>query len=101
MLQSCEICGSRFGRVQELKRHLKDRHEPPRQCPFCDFEWARPDKIKHHITMHHSDQFTAEAMAVFQDLHGRNVVAFLDDLYHGPGVETAHDPSPPQDPSPS
>ena len=51
--------------------------------------------------MHHSDQFTAEVMAVFQDLHGRNVVAFLDDLYHGPGVETAHDPSPPQDPSPS
>ena len=76
----CAICGSRFGRTGpgfKAALELKDR-----RCPFCDFEWARPDKIKHHIPMHLPDRFTAEVMAISQDLHGKNVVAFLDDLDH-------------------
>ena len=76
----CAICGNRFGRTGpgfKAALELKDR-----RCPFCDFEWARPDKIKHHIPMHHPDRSTAEVMAISQDLHGKNVVAFLDDLDH-------------------
>jgi hypothetical protein len=50
--------------------------------PVLRLEWARPDKIKHHITRHHPDKFTAEVMAIFQGRHGKNVIAFLDDLDH-------------------
>ena len=71
-------------RAQELKRHLKEKHEPRRQCPFCKFEWTRPDKIKNHITTYHQDMFTAEVMAEFRALYGKKMITFLDELDHGP-----------------
>ena len=97
----CTDCDRQFGRIQELRRHLRERHEPPRRCPFCEFTWTRPDKIKDHITRFHPDNFTVEVMAVFRALHGKNLVAFLDDFEHGPGVEPALHSSHPLDSSPS
>lgn len=106
----CHDCKRQFKRAQELKRHLKEKHEPWRQCPFCKFEWTRPDKIKHHITTYHQDKFTAEVMANFRALYGKKMIAFLDGFDYGPraraNVETApafHSsppPSPPRDSSP-
>jgi len=106
----CQDCKRQFKRAQELKRHLKEKHEPWRQCPFCKFEWTRPDKIKHHITIYHQDKFTAKVMAEFRALYGKKMIAFLDGFDHGPraraNVETAPafhpspPPSPPCDPSP-
>jgi hypothetical protein len=95
----CTDCDRQFGRSQELRRHLRERHEPPRQCPFCDFAWSRPDKIKDHITKYHPDGFTVEVMAVFRALHGKSLVTFLDEFGRGPGVEVAPHPSPLLDPS--
>lgn len=98
-------CKRQFKRAQELKRHLKEKHEPWRQCPFCKFEWTRPDKIRHHITTSHQDKFTAEVMAEFRALVGKKMIAFLDGFDHGPAparadVETAPalHPSPPPSP---
>lgn len=99
----CGDCHKEFKRVQELKRHLKEKHEPWRQCPFsgCKFEWIRPDKIKHHITTFHRDKFTAEVMAEFQALIGKKVIAFLDGFDHGPRARTNVETAPLLDPSPS
>src|SRR6266852_96191 len=103
----CRDCNRQFRRVQELKRHLKEKHEPWRQCPFCKFEWTRPDKIKHHITTCHQDKFTAKVMADFRALNGKKMVAFLDGFDDGPraragsDVETAPELHPSPSPSPS
>ena len=103
----CKDCMRQFKRVQELKRHLKEKHEPWPRCPFCTFQWTRPDKIKHHITTYHQDKFTAEEMAEFRALNGKRMIAFLDRFDHGPApraradVETAPTPDPSRSPSPS
>jgi hypothetical protein len=101
----CQDCRRQFKRAQELKRHLKEKHEPWRQCPFCKFEWTRPDKIKHHITTYHQDKFTAEVMAEFRALNGKKMIAFLDGFDHGPraraDAETASALHPSPSPSPT
>jgi hypothetical protein len=74
---ACTDCNRDFIRIQELKRHLKDVHEPRRQCPFCGFTWTRPDKIKGHIIASHHGKFTAEALIDFKALCGQKIVAFL------------------------
>jgi hypothetical protein len=70
-----------FKRIQEFKRHRKDVHEPPRKCPFCDFLWTRPGKIKHHIKSSHGDIFTAELLGKFDSLNGKKIVEFLNRYY--------------------
>lgn len=74
---TCTDCNRDFLRIQELKRHLRDVHEPRRQCPFCGFTWTRPDKIKDHIITNHCSKFTAEKLEIFKALCGQNIVAFL------------------------
>ena len=74
---TCTNCNKDFVRVQEFKRHLKDIHEPRSQCPFCDFTWTRPDKIKAHIMARHQGKFTAEQLVDFDALRGQKIVAFL------------------------
>jgi hypothetical protein len=74
-------CKKKFGRIQELKRHQKDVHEPRRQCPFCPLQWTRPGKIKRHIKSCHGDKFTAELLGEFKALRGKEIVEFLDGYY--------------------
>ncbi|KAI0277738.1 hypothetical protein BGY98DRAFT_934184 [Russula aff. rugulosa BPL654] len=74
----CTNCNKVFGRAQELARHRKDVHEPPRNCLFCGFKWTRPSNIKTHLFAKHSEKFTAEHLVTIQALHGRMIVAFLD-----------------------
>ena len=86
---SCPYCptGKDFGRFQELKRHVRDLHVPPSSCPFCDFTWTRPDKIKDHIISNHGDTFTAEFLIKFRAFSGRQVTEFLGADDYGPHVE--------------
>jgi len=79
-------CEREFGRIQELKRHQKDVHEPRRQCPFCTFEWTRPGKIKGHIKSRHRDQFSAKLLGEFESLRGKEIVGFLS-VYYDYGLE--------------
>lgn len=74
---TCADCNRDFVRVQEFKRHLRDIHEPRRQCPFCDFTWTRPHKIKAHIIACHHGRFTAEQLIYFKTLYGQKIAAFL------------------------
>ncbi|KAH9032877.1 hypothetical protein EDB85DRAFT_2145274 [Lactarius pseudohatsudake] len=73
----CGTCGQSFGRPQDLKRHVIDKHMPRRQCPFCFYEWSRADKIKAHLTEVHRDVFSAEILQGICSLRGQAVIEFI------------------------
>ena len=83
----CIHCSKHFGRVQELQRHVKEIHMPWRRCPFCDFMWTRPGKIKAHIMAEHAERFTAEMLEGIKGLCGRRIVEFLDAYDYSPDVD--------------
>jgi hypothetical protein len=71
-------CDKRYHRKQELKRHTKDKHEDPDNCPFCCFTWTRPDKMGSHLLGEHGSQFTKEECREIRGLRGRDVmISFL------------------------
>ncbi|KAI9453733.1 hypothetical protein F5148DRAFT_458369 [Russula earlei] len=73
----CGECKKDFGRPQERKRHIKDVHNSPRKCPFCDIKWKRCDKIKAHLLAKHRERFIPE---IVEGLRGRDLTEFLDHL---------------------
>ena len=79
----CVQCGGVFKRLQELKRHIRDKHMVRRRCPFCTFRWSRPNNIKVHIISEHAETFTAELLEAIKGLRGRDVIAFVDGYGHG------------------
>ena len=82
----CVLCSRVFKRVQELKRHIRDKHMDRRQCPFCTFRWSRLNNIKIHIISRHAERFTAELLEAIKDLRGRRVIAFVDGYDNEPGL---------------
>jgi len=80
----CVLCASVFKRIQELKRHIRDKHMDRRLCPFCTFRWSRPNNIKVHIISEHAERFTAELLEAIKGLRGRQVIAFVDGYDNGP-----------------
>jgi hypothetical protein len=76
----CVECNKELARTQEFKRHLKEVHGPPRQCPLCGFKWIRPDKINAHIVANHQDEFIPEMLDHIKSLRGRQIVAFVDGI---------------------
>jgi hypothetical protein len=82
----CLLCPSVFKRIQELKRHIRDKHMDRRRCPFCTFRWTRPNNIKVHIISKHAERFTAELLEAIRDLRGRQVIAFVDGYDNEPDL---------------
>jgi len=78
----CGTCGQKFGRPQELKRHVEYVHSPPRHCPFCPFQWKRPDKIRTHLLEVHHDVPSAGALQEIHPRRGLGLVEFLDTYEH-------------------
>jgi len=65
-------CEKKYRRLQELIRHIRDKHEIPRKCFLCDMEWTRTEKIRSHYITRHSDQLTNEEREEIKRLRGRN-----------------------------
>ena len=71
-------CDRRYQRKQELKRHTRDKHEVPDNCPFCGFTWTRPDRMGHHLLCLHRCHFTKEERREIRGLRGReDMTGFL------------------------
>jgi len=68
--KTCDRCFKYFSTHHGLRRHVKDKHEPRRRCPFCDFTWTRPGKIKTHILTHHDNQLSGEEIIELRNLRG-------------------------------
>merc|ERR1712008_250309 len=51
---ACTICGTSFGRISDLKRHIETVHEGKRtHCPQCSASFARKTDLKRHIETVH------------------------------------------------
>jgi hypothetical protein len=70
-------CDKPYQRKQELKRHTKDKHEDPDDCPFCCFTWTRPDRMVSHLLGQHKRHFTKEERREIRGLRGRDVMIFF------------------------
>ncbi|KAH9989407.1 hypothetical protein BJV74DRAFT_838449 [Russula compacta] len=74
----CADCGKQYRRVQELRRHTRDKHEEQRSCPFCDYTWSRPERIRGHLITEHGDRLTEEENQEIRRLRGwKNTIHFL------------------------
>ncbi|KAH9966463.1 hypothetical protein BC827DRAFT_1176066 [Russula dissimulans] len=74
-------CDKTYGRLQELKRHIRDKHNIPRKCPFCDTTWTRPETIRGHLVVQHQDHLTEEECDYILKLRGREgTIHFLKKL---------------------
>ncbi|KAF8259968.1 hypothetical protein EI94DRAFT_1749906 [Lactarius quietus] len=84
----CCICPElkAFGRQQELNRHLRQVHQPPRGCPFesCNYEWKRPDRIKAHIINVHGSLLCPVITKAVRGLYGKNILNFVDNYEADP-----------------
>ncbi|KAH9018717.1 hypothetical protein EDB85DRAFT_600617 [Lactarius pseudohatsudake] len=74
----CDLCKKAFKRRQELMRHVRDVHGPPRQCPLCPYGWTRAYKIKAHLLKVHSDELCPVVALGLRVLRGHDVVEFID-----------------------
>ena len=34
-------------------RHIRDKHNQKRKCPFCRTRWTRPERIRTHVLKSH------------------------------------------------
>jgi len=74
----CNDCGKQYRRVQELRRHTRDKHEQQRRCPFCHITWSRPVKIRAHLMTEHGELLIDEAKQELLGLRGwRKTIRFL------------------------
>ena len=72
-------CGKGYGRRQEVRRHIRDKHEIPRRCFICGIKWTRADKIRNHLIFGHRSYFTEEERQEIGRLKGLNNTAdFLE-----------------------
>ncbi|KAH9066183.1 hypothetical protein EDB87DRAFT_1573806 [Lactarius vividus] len=83
----CQVCGKRFQMLQDLKRHEVQQHNSPRQCPFCLYQWKRPDKIKARLVEVHRDVLSAEILDQIRARRGKDLVEFLNTDKHLLGRE--------------
>ncbi|KAH9041201.1 hypothetical protein EDB84DRAFT_1674989 [Lactarius hengduanensis] len=74
----CGPCKMTFKRLQDIMRHVRDIHDPPRQCPLCHYQWTRAYKIKAHLLKAHSDELCPAVTAGIHDLRGHDMVKFID-----------------------
>lgn len=57
-LFGCEVCGERFTRHENLKRHQRNHDETAiEHCPKCDVTCRRHDLLKRHVKKFHPNEF--------------------------------------------
>ena len=72
-------CDKKYSRRQEQRRHIADKHEDPRSCPFCDFEWTRPVRIRSHLIGRHQHLLTEQGRRKIHGLRGlKATIGFLE-----------------------
>ena len=73
-----EDCDKRYGRPQDVRRHVRERHEILPKCLVCGTEWARAEKIRRHLIERHRDHFTKKERQQIRQLQGlNNTIDFL------------------------
>jgi hypothetical protein len=65
-------CNKSYGRRQEARRHMRDKHEVSPKCFICDFKRTRPEKIREHLLSKHRHHFTEEERQEILNSQGLN-----------------------------
>jgi hypothetical protein len=65
-------CDSIYGRHQEVKRHIREKHAILPKCIICGNTWTRPEKIRKHLLSKHRRHFTEEERQEICHLRGLN-----------------------------
>jgi hypothetical protein len=74
-------CNKSYGRRQEARRHMRDKHEVSPKCFICGIKWTRSAKIKEHLLSKHRHHFTEEERREIQRLRGlNNMIDLLERL---------------------
>jgi hypothetical protein len=75
-------CNKTYGRPQEVKRHMRDKHAiTPPKCFICEIKWTRAAEIRKHLLSKHGDHFTEEERQEILQLQGSNkTIDFLERL---------------------
>jgi|SRR5712675_91253 len=63
-------CDKSYGRRQDLKRHIRDRHGIRPRCPSCGFESTRAERIRRHLITQHRDRFSRKERQDIRRLRG-------------------------------
>lgn len=77
--QLCTPCGKSFGRIQDLRRHQREKHSPAHECQFCGFKWSRPDKFRRHLIESHRSKFSPEVLLEIKTLRAQRLVEFINE----------------------
>jgi hypothetical protein len=73
-------CNKSYGRPQEVRRHVREKHEISPECLICGIKWTRPEKIRSHLIKEHRDRFTEEQRQIICNLQGLNsTIDFLNE----------------------
>ena len=68
----------RYGRHQEVRRHIREKHAILPKCLICGIKWTRAEKIRKHILLEHRQHFTKKERQEICDLRGLdNTIDFL------------------------
>ena len=71
-------CNRSYGRLQDVKRHIRDKHDITPECFICGIKWTRAEKIRKHLISRHRDHFTEDELQEIGLLEGlNNTVDFL------------------------
>ncbi|KAN0124447.1 hypothetical protein V8E52_002096 [Russula decolorans] len=71
-------CNKSYGRPQDVRRHVREKHGILPECPICGIKWARAEKIRKHLIKKHRNQFTKEERQQIRHLQRlNNTIDFL------------------------
>ena len=71
-------CNKNYGRRQELRRHVRERHGILPKCLICGIKWSRAVNIREHLIKKHRGHFTKKECQEIHDLKGlNNTIKFL------------------------
>jgi len=71
-------CNKIYGRPQDVRRHVREKHEILPECLICGIKWTRAEKIRRHLIKNHRDHFTKKQRQQIRHLQSlKNTIDFL------------------------
>lgn len=65
-------CNKIYRRPQDVRRHVREKHEILPKCLVCGVEWTRAEKIRRHLIKRHRNHFTKEERQQIRQLQSLN-----------------------------